>query len=188
LSGLVTESLSARDEPRDWVSFFLKIKIIIIIKGISRAFHLWKIMGPVFEILFSLEHRKMYKVPKPNKSEDSAPMPKTFRINEHVRCNHVQHNSVFFLQCYYGITYMSHISFWVLDQFEIKSKVKVKIMLRPMVSPPNLSWCQAPSGARNHVLSVRQLQVCWCGAPSLKRGRSVVYNCRWPSPVEVALC
>jgi hypothetical protein len=35
----------------------------------------------------------------------------------------------------------------------------------------SLSWCQAPSRAQNQIfVTVRQLWVCWCGAPSLTRG------------------
>jgi hypothetical protein len=37
-----------------------------------------------------------------------------------------------------------------------------------LVSP---SWCEAPFWAQDWIfISVRQLQVCWCGAPSLLRG------------------
>jgi hypothetical protein len=38
-------------------------------------------------------------------------------------------------------------------------------------SRAGLIWCQAPSGAHDKICNtVRQLQVCWCGAPSLTRG------------------
>jgi hypothetical protein len=36
----------------------------------------------------------------------------------------------------------------------------------------SLSWCQVSSGAQGQILiTVRQLRVCWCGAPSLTRER-----------------
>jgi hypothetical protein len=36
----------------------------------------------------------------------------------------------------------------------------------------SLSWCQATSGAQEEIsVTVRQLRVCSCGAPSLTRGR-----------------
>jgi hypothetical protein len=36
----------------------------------------------------------------------------------------------------------------------------------------SLSWRQAPSGAQKQIcVTIRQLWVCWCGAPSLRRGR-----------------
>jgi hypothetical protein len=43
-----------------------------------------------------------------------------------------------------------------------------------------------PSGACDQIcITVWQLRVCWCGAPSLWReDRSVVYNCCWPPPVH----
>jgi hypothetical protein len=40
------------------------------------------------------------------------------------------------------------------------------------VKSVNQSWCRAPSGAHDQIfITVWQLQSCFCGAPSLKRGR-----------------
>jgi hypothetical protein len=37
----------------------------------------------------------------------------------------------------------------------------------------SLSWCRAPSGAQDKIfITAKQLRVCWCGAPSLMRGRT----------------
>jgi hypothetical protein len=42
-----------------------------------------------------------------------------------------------------------------------------------------------PSGAHGQIcITVRQLQVCWCGALSLTRGWSVIYNCCWPLTLQ----
>jgi hypothetical protein len=44
----------------------------------------------------------------------------------------------------------------------------------------SLSWCQAPVwGLRpDFIFIVRQLRVCWCGAPSLMRGRVCLLLCK----------
>jgi hypothetical protein len=53
-----------------------------------------------------------------------------------------------------------------------KVKVKVQVMLRLTVSRPVCLRTKHPSGGQDHILvTVRQLRVFWCGAPSLTRGR-----------------
>jgi hypothetical protein len=46
------------------------------------------------------------------------------------------------------------------------------------------SWCRAPTGAHDQIfITVLQLRSCFCGAPSLTRGR-VFCICCWPTPAH----
>jgi hypothetical protein len=49
----------------------------------------------------------------------------------------------------------------------------------------SLSWYQAPSGAQDPIcITIRQLGVCWCGAPPLTWGRVCRLQFCWPSPAH----
>jgi hypothetical protein len=50
----------------------------------------------------------------------------------------------------------------------------------------SLSWCQAPSRAQDQIfVTVRQLQVCWCGGCLLwQEHKSVIYICCWSLPAQ----
>jgi hypothetical protein len=60
-------------------------------------------------------------------------------------------------------------------------------MSRPTVSRSVCFDVKPPSVAQEQsFVTVRQLRVCWFGAPSLRRGQ--VYNCLWFSPVQSLSC
>jgi hypothetical protein len=65
--------------------------------------------------------------------------------------------------------------------FQSKSKllqVSVKVMLRPTVSRPVYHGVKHPFGTQDQIfISVRQLLVCWYGAPSLTRGWFFLLQC-----------
>jgi hypothetical protein len=52
------------------------------------------------------------------------------------------------------------------------SRLSLSLMLRPSLSRPVFLGVKYPSGAKDQIfITVRQLQVCWCGAPCRTRGR-----------------
>jgi hypothetical protein len=57
----------------------------------------------------------------------------------------------------------------------------LKVLLQPTVSQPVCLVVKSHLGPRTRFL-MRKLRFCSCGAPPLKRGRSVFYNCHWHSP------
>jgi hypothetical protein len=74
-------------------------------------------------------------------------------------------NSLQWLKCSNSLTATSQ------SQSQSQSQ-KVKVMLRPTVFWSVCLVLKHPSGAQDQVLiTVRQLRVCWCGAPSLTWGR-----------------
>jgi hypothetical protein len=67
-------------------------------------------------------------------------------------------------------------SYWTAVQVKNQSYIMIK------GQSTSLSWCQAPIEDQQPIFSFffsifRQLQICWCGVPSLMRG------CCWDSPV-----
>jgi hypothetical protein len=53
----------------------------------------------------------------------------------------------------------------------LQQKTKIKVMLRPTVSRPVCLGVQPSTGVQDQIfVAVRQLRVCWCGAPFLTRG------------------
>jgi hypothetical protein len=64
-------------------------------------------------------------------------------------------------------------------------KVKVKVKSRSMVNRPACLGVKHPSGAEDQIfITVRQLRVCCCGAPSVKRGRVCRLQLLLPSPAQ----
>jgi hypothetical protein len=69
-----------------------------------------------------------------------------------------------------------------------RAKVKIKLMLRPTVSRPFLSCCQAPSGAQEYIFTVvRHFWVYYCGSSSLTRGRVSRLQLILTSPAKLLL-
>jgi hypothetical protein len=56
--------------------------------------------------------------------------------------------------------------------FQLSLSLRLSLILRPTASRPVCLGIKHPSGAYGHIfITVRPLQVCWCGALSLMRGR-----------------
>jgi hypothetical protein len=71
---------------------------------------------------------------------------------------------------YYCLTFAGLLIWGALS--DERTRVKVKVMLRPTVSRPICLGTNHPSGAYDQILIiVWQLRVCWFWAPSLTRGR-----------------
>jgi hypothetical protein len=63
--------------------------------------------------------------------------------------------------------------------------IKAEVTLRPTVSQPVYLGVKHQSGAYDQIfITVRELQVCSCGALSLTENGSAVYNCCWSSPAQ----
>jgi hypothetical protein len=77
-------------------------------------------------------------------------------------------------------------SFWRKSSPEFSSWLpSLSLMLRPTVSRPVCLGIKHPSGAYDQIfITVRQMQVCWCGALSLRENGSAVYNCGTSSPAQ----
>jgi hypothetical protein len=74
---------------------------------------------------------------------------------------------------------------WSVCLQSLSILVRFKVMLWPTASQPVCLGVRHPSGAQDQVfITVRQLQVCWCGCPLWWEDRSVVYNCCWPLPAQ----
>jgi hypothetical protein len=59
-----------------------------------------------------------------------------------------------------------------MKPFLILLNLSLSLILRPTISRPVCLGINNPNGAYDQIfITVRQLWVCWCGAPSLTRGR-----------------
>jgi hypothetical protein len=79
-----------------------------------------------------------------------------------------------FVTSYDSLGYGGGIRTRVHTELQLTTElVKVKVTLRLTVSQSvSKSWCPAPSGAHDQIfVTVWQLRSCFCGAPSLMRGR-----------------
>jgi hypothetical protein len=66
----------------------------------------------------------------------------------------------------------THILDWLATLISLTDKVKVKVILWLTVSQPVYLCVNHQSGSQDQIfITVRQLQVCWCGVPSLTRGQ-----------------
>jgi hypothetical protein len=68
-------------------------------------------------------------------------------------------------------------------------KVEVEVKLRPTISQPVRLGVRHPSGTCHQFFFLleiffRQLRVCYFVAPSLTRGRVLIYCCCWSSPAQ----
>jgi hypothetical protein len=88
-------------------------------------------------------------------------------------------NSVLICSCHYRLTTILHRTHDSNSHSQLTcschiltDKVKVKVILWPTVRRPVYFRVKHPSGSQDQIfITVRQLQVCWCGIPFLTRGQ-----------------